>query len=104
MLKDEPAEQGLPVSGDGVHFVNGYAGADGGEGVAGEVEVGHGIYGEGIALLKTGQMVAETAPLLSQVTAADACHHGGHHGPVIQFREIFCYGLPNGFVRQIGLL
>ena len=40
MLKDEPAEQGLPVSGDGVHFVNGYAGADGGEGVAGEVEVG----------------------------------------------------------------
>ena len=104
MLKDEPAEQGLPVSGDGVHFVNGYAGADGGEGVAGEVEIGHGIYGEGIALLKTGQVVTETAPLFSQVAAADACHHGGHHGPVIQFREIFCYGLPNGFVRQIGLL
>lgn len=70
MLKDEPAEQGLPVPGDGVHFVNGYAGADGGEGVAGEVEVGHGIYGEGIALLKTGQVVTETAPLFSQVAAA----------------------------------
>ena len=104
MLKDEPAEQGLPVPGDGVHFVNGYAGADGGEGVAGEVEVGHGIYGKGIALLKTGQMVAETASLLSQVTAADARHHGGHHGTVIQFGEIFCYGLPCGLIRQIGLL
>ncbi len=35
-----------------VCIVDGYAGADGGEGVPGEVEVGHGVHGEGIVLLK----------------------------------------------------
>ena len=33
VLKDELAEEGLPVAGNGVHPVDGHAGADGGEGI-----------------------------------------------------------------------
>ena len=104
MLKDEPAEQRLPVPGNGVHPVDGHAGADGCEGVAGEVEVGHGVYGEGIVLVHGGEMVAETAPLLSQVAAADASHHGRHHFPVVHAGEILLHGVPRGFIRQARLV
>ena len=45
-LEDELAEEGLPVPGGRVHLVDGHAGADGGEGVPGEIEVRHGVHGE----------------------------------------------------------
>ena len=50
VLENELAEQGLPVSRGGVHFVDGHAGTDGGEGVPGKIEVGQGIYGEGVII------------------------------------------------------
>ena len=104
MLKDEPAEQCLPVPGNGVHPVDGHAGADGGKGVPGKIKVGHGVYGKGIVLVHGGEMVAEPAALFPQVAAADASHHGRHHFPVVHAGEILLHGVPRSFIRQARLV
>ena len=50
VLENEFSKQGLPVPRHRVHPVEGNAGADGGEGVTGEIQVGHGVDEEGIVL------------------------------------------------------
>ena len=104
MLKDKAAEQRFPVSGHGMHFVNGHAGADGGKGVSCKIEVRHGVHGEGIVLPQPGEMVAEPSAQSPQVAAANAGHHGGDHGPVIQLGEICLHRLPLSLLLHSRLI
>ena len=107
MLENEFAEQRLPVPGGGVHLVEGHAGADGGEGVPGEIQVGQGVHREGIAVLHSGEVVPQAAARRPQLIFADARHHGGHHRPVAHGPQVFfqhspCPGvLHAGFVQEL---
>ena len=104
VLKDEFAEQCLPVPGGGVHLVEGHAGADGGEGVPGEIQVGHGVHGEGVVILQVGEVVPQLSAAAPQLGLADAGHHGIHHLPVIHPLQIVLQQLPAPVVRDAGLV
>ena len=104
VLEDELAEEGLPVPGDGVHPVEGHAGADGGEGVPGEIEVGHGIHGKGIVIPLSREEVPQPPAALAQLALADAGHHGGDHLPVRHFAQILLQALPHPGVPDVRLV
>ena len=82
MLKNQFAEQGFPVTGGGVHLVDGNAGADGGKGVPGKIQVRHGIHRKGILVLHGVQIVSQFPALHPQLTFTDTRHHRCHHFPV----------------------
>ena len=124
MAEDILGEQRLPAAGDGGHFVDGHAGADGGEGVPGEVKVGDGVEDEGVVVV---QIIGEVFPAVApDLRLADALHHffhhvfGGHAPEVLQYHggalfppdarfrqilpeELFLYvRVGEGFRRQVG--
>ena len=103
VLKDELAEEGLPVAGNGVHPVDGHAGADGGEGIPGEVEIGQGVHGEGVVILRGGDIVPQPGLACPQLALADAGHHGGYHLLVWQSVKVRLQALTGPGVGNVGL-
>ena len=87
VLEDIPGEQGLPAPGVREHPVDGDPVPDAGEGIPGEVEVGHGINDKGIVVV---QVVGEIFPAIApDLRLSDARHHlqdhvfGGHAGEIV---------------------
>ena len=104
MLKDEFSEEGLPVSGHGVHLVDGNAGTDGCEGVPGKIEVRHGIYHEGIIILQGPQVVSQLPAAFPQGAFPDARHHHADHVPVRHGGQVLIKPLSGALVGNVGLL
>ena len=75
--EDILGEEGLPPPGDGVHSVDGYPVAHGGEGVPGKVQVGDGVQDKGIVVFQVvGEVFPPVAPHLG---LAQPRHHGRDH-------------------------
>ena len=105
VLEDEFSEQGFPVPGHRVHPVEGYPGADGGEGVPGEIQVGHGVDEEGIVVGPEAEVIRQLPGFEAPYVAlADPGHHGVHQLPPLHGGEIVPQDLPNSVVLQARLV
>ena len=103
MGKDKLAEQGLPVPGGGVHFVDGHARSDGREGVPGKVKIGQRVHRKGVFILRSREIVPQAAAPVPQLGLAHTGHHGRHHLPVRHISQILLQPVPGSLVLHAGL-
>ena len=94
MFKNKLSKQGFPISGCGMHFMQGHTCANGCKGVTGKIQVGHGVNGKGIVCLCRIQVVAEFHTCSLQLTFPYTCHHSRNHFLIRHTAQIVLQQVP----------